>query len=63
MTCAGSPSTSSVTCSELEHVPRNTLAIVVRVTSHIDTIQADDVAGVESIYGVRRPPRRWLPAR
>ena len=35
----------------LDHVAQNVQAIMTPVTSDIDTIQADDIAGVESIYG------------
>ncbi len=39
----------------LAHVPQSTQAIMTPVTTDIDTIQPDDIAGVESIYGTPGP--------
>ena len=39
----------------LDHVPQTTVAIMTPVITDVDTIQADDIAGVESIYGLPRP--------
>lgn len=35
----------------LDHVPQTTQAIMTPFTTDLDTVQADDIAGVESIYG------------
>ena len=39
----------------LGHVPQTADAIMTPVTTNIDTIQADDIAGVQSLYGVPHP--------
>ena len=39
----------------LAHVSQNATAIMTPVTTDLDTIQADDIAGVQSLYGVPHP--------
>ena len=39
----------------LAHVPQSAQAIMTPVTTDLDTIQADDIAGVESLYGNPAP--------
>ncbi len=39
----------------LNHVPQNATAIMTPVTTDIDTIQPDDIAGVQSLYGAPHP--------
>ena len=39
----------------LNHVAQSANAIMTPVTTDIDTIQADDIAGVQSLYGVPHP--------
>ena len=37
----------------LDHVAQSAQAIMTPITTDIDTVQADDIAGVQAIYGVR----------